>query len=856
MRLSRTFFVTLLLATATGCGINTEGSLDTDTIQPAGGANGGGKGGQGGTGIQVGGRGGGSGQGGGGGTSPQTICTLPSQCDDGSSCTIDACVQGVCQNKALPSGSSCTDGDKCNGEEVCNATGTCVPGKAIDTDDKDGCTADLCDPVTGTVSHKGTDGCKPCPNGDTDCDDGNQCTAEMCIAGTCHYSNVAVGTTCDDGNLCTVEDRCDQGGNCQGTGKPTTDNNTCTVDSCDLATGEVTHMPIDQQPCSDNNICTENDLCNSAGECKGTDLPTIDDQDGCTTDLCDPVTGSVTHKGQNGCKPCTQDAQCDDGSDCTTEACVEEKCVYTYKFSDEPCDDGNKCTENDLCDGSGTCKGSNKSFEDSNPCTDDACDPKTGESKHAPLSGQPCDDKNGCTENDTCNSQGQCKGSNKATNDGSDCTTDGCNETTGEVTHAPIPGCKACATPTDCNDGNPCTTETCQNAKCIYTNVAATTPCSDGKKCTDGDTCDGNGVCKGTTITCPASANPCSAPGVCNEIDGKCGYAQLNDGTACDDKSPCTTGDVCQLGVCKGTLNCTTPPTGSACYKQVGTCVNNACAYDVLVGTSCDDKNVCTTSDVCKSDASCKGTDKVCPTTCSGNLYSAATVCMAPGGCGLATPTACSNNLACADASVCRTSCTPNSLSDCATNTYCAASGTQCVPRLDPGTVCTDANQCKSGNCLLSTTSPTRRCATASMCDAAMCMAIDATGSCVSTCTGGATCQAGTCVTGSGGASGAAGGSGSAGVGGAGASGASGQAGTSAGGTSAGGTSAGGTSAGGTSAGAGAGGTSAGGGPGGSGTAGAGGAGAGGASGGTDGAGDAGAAGSSGTAGAGGAAGG
>ncbi|MFO0757474.1 MAG: hypothetical protein U0359_13335 [Byssovorax sp.] len=99
-------------------------------------------------------------------------------------------------------------------------------------------------------------------------------------------------------------------------------------------TGMPCKVPSD---CEDKNACTV-EAC-TLGLCASTPL-SIDDKDPCTDDACDPDKG-VYH----------QPASCDDSDLCTTDACIEEKGCYHLPVT--PADDINGCT-NDLCNpGSG-----------------------------------------------------------------------------------------------------------------------------------------------------------------------------------------------------------------------------------------------------------------------------------------------------------------------------------------------------------------------------------------------------------------------------------------------------------------------------------------------------------------------
>lgn len=106
------------------------------------------------------------------------------------------------------------------------------------------------------------------------------------------------------------------------------DNNLCTNDSCDVATGLCLFVD-NQAGCDDSNPCTVGDFC-SEGECHG---------------------GSLL--------------QCDDGNPCTDNVCGADG-VCLYPDNSAPCDDSDACTVDDVC-GEGICKGSPY------PCPTEGC---------------------------------------------------------------------------------------------------------------------------------------------------------------------------------------------------------------------------------------------------------------------------------------------------------------------------------------------------------------------------------------------------------------------------------------------------------------------------------------------------
>ena len=259
-------------------------------------------------------------------------------CEDGDVCTLgDACVEGVCvpgqEVRSCDDSNACTD-DSCHPIAGClhltKENNICCQGGLSHCDDGNFCSTDLCDPETGECSYELNT--LPCDDGDactagdhcvegacislgpTDCDDDNVCTSDSCDswAGCLHSS---VSGDCDDHDACTSGDHC-QNGACVGQATFCNDGEICTHDRCDAVTGEC-YFPPNTAPCDDANICTSNDHC-EAGACTG-DQANCDDDDPCSTDLCNPVAGCY-HEPYTG--------PCDDGIDCTFgDACVAGVCV-------------------------------------------------------------------------------------------------------------------------------------------------------------------------------------------------------------------------------------------------------------------------------------------------------------------------------------------------------------------------------------------------------------------------------------------------------------------------------------------------------------------------------------------------
>ncbi len=214
------------------------------------------------------------------------------------------------------------------------------------------------------------------------------------------------------------------------------------------------------------------------------------------------------------------------------------------------CNDGSKCTD-DQCVG-GSCLNPPITCDDGKPCTEDSCVPAVG-CQFTPLPGTPCDDGAFCTQNDICAS-GMCEGDPVLCDDG-----DACN---GVETCNPADGSCLLGTPLNCDDGNVCTLDSCNPAAgCEHANEPPAKSCDDGNLCTSGDHCNGSGSCiggLGKFCPVPLPANPCKVS-TCNPATGACKLQNKPNGTACDNKTGCATGDKCQNGICVDPSLCLTP---------------------------------------------------------------------------------------------------------------------------------------------------------------------------------------------------------------------------------------------------------------------------------------------------------
>jgi hypothetical protein len=529
---------------------------------------------------------------------------LPVACDDGNPCTDDVC-DGMGGCSTTLNTADCDDGDPCTVKDTC-FEGTCA-GFSVDC----GCTADadcaklddgdlcngtlFCDtsklPFQCAVKEGSFVSC-PAPTGSD-----AVCKKAVCepATGKCLAVPDHDGYACEDGNACTIGDQCQDAGCSPGVALACADNNPCTDDACDTDKGCV--FSNNAAPCSDGDVCTTGDQC-LGGVCKPGLNKECDDGNPCTDDACDPVAGCVHSANAAACDDdnactvgdhcskgtCTFDEiiNCADTNPCTTDTCDGAAgCIYTLNTL--PCDDGDACTANDTCQ-AGTCvPGKPANCNDGNVCTNDFCDPATG-CAHT-INTLPCDDGNVCTTKDTC-SAGQCKGGPSLS----------------------------------CTDSNPCTDDGCSpETGCEYAPNAA--PCDDGNVCTAGDVCTAGACAPGAPLNCD-DKNQCTMD-LCSQPDG---CKHLNISGPCDDGDACTANTICKDGVCGNGIpficEDNNPCTDNLCDKKLG------CNF-AANQAPCDDKNACTTGDVC-GESQCK---PGAPVVCNDNQVCTDDACVPATGC-------------------------------------------------------------------------------------------------------------------------------------------------------------------------------------------------------------------------------
>ncbi len=348
---------------------------------------------------------------------------------------------------------------------------------------------------------------------------------------------------------------------------------------------------------------------------------------------------------------CANDADCDDGEDCSSDTCTGGACVHATLADTTPCagGDGNSCTSTCLA---GACVGGPVNCDDGLICSADFCDPADGSCLN-PLfaDGTGCDGGDGNPCNSSC-AAGACVAVAVLCDDLIDCTIDSCDPADGACHFAPdntlcpdnglfcdgtefchglagcIPSgdpclgagqvcdeasdrCAACTQDPDCDDAVACTVDTCLDGDCVHA--------SESQLCADDNIfCNGSEICD-PLAGCVSVGDPCLAAGkLCDENSLSCQDclidAQCHDGVACTD-------DTCVDGSCVSTTNDANCPddclyctgvescdplrgcvsTGNPClgFGQVCDEAGKICV-DCLADDECNDGIACTV-DACVS---------------------------------------------------------------------------------------------------------------------------------------------------------------------------------------------------------------------------------------------------------------
>jgi hypothetical protein len=305
-------------------------------------------------------------------------------CDDGSSCTEDACDPAVgCTHEPLAG--PCSDGNVCTSGDAC-LDGECVAGAPLACADDNPCTKDACDPEVGCV-HKPTispdaeccvepEDCPPGFSSPPKCEDQKSCQGQSSFA-VCWENQCGSSLVQDDSACVGLAAACglfkDIVCNGQAMQAPQACLTGCKSDSdCDpyaYCEGTCKATLANGQPCQTDNQCESGD-CSPAPEalawfctpsmhecaledgsgvhqgfayCYKGDLWGCNAEDTWAKTECQQTCGYYV--GVDGCEgaACTLcPTFCDDDSDCDPNAHCEDKCVADLADK-APCDEDSDC---------------------------------------------------------------------------------------------------------------------------------------------------------------------------------------------------------------------------------------------------------------------------------------------------------------------------------------------------------------------------------------------------------------------------------------------------------------------------------------------------------------------------------
>ena len=272
------------------------------------------------------------------------------------------------------------------------------------------------------------------------------------------------GPSCD----CPSHQQCDAGGACV----PKVCNTAAECNESGASSAEPFYCPDGKcraWQCANDAQCGAGRKCNSLNyKCydapKGCTLDThcLDD-DVCSDDSCDKATGACTHSKLQGC--CNSAADCDDKNPCTTESCGGSVCAWkdiaACCSQDADCTDSDACTA-DSCLKSGGPAGKCKHLaaagcctkanqcDDGEPATSDSCDAASKACVHG-LPGAPV----------SCKANGDCVAG---------CAAGTCAG--GTCSYAPTVGAGCCQQSATCPLGGQCMAPVCSAWQCQTAKVS------------------------------------------------------------------------------------------------------------------------------------------------------------------------------------------------------------------------------------------------------------------------------------------------------------------------------------------------------------------------------------------------
>jgi hypothetical protein len=249
----------------------------------------------------------------------------------------------------------------------------------------------------------------------------------------------------------------------------------CYTVSCDAGTCRGVTLPRGSA-CADG-------FCNGFARCLPCldDAPGLQEDTGCSADA--PVCPETS--AEPACVGCEEDADCNDGLECTADRCTDSACENVPLPLGRPCREG-------VCNGETGSDSCTACVDDASTGTDVGCTkdrPRCDTTSTPPLcagcqEAGDCDDENTCTT-ESCTANGVCEHATLVS--GTPCPDGYCNGIPGVELCVPKP----CQSDADCNDGADCTTDVCDSTFCAYT--------TDDTRCEDsGDVCQPNVCTVGT----------------------------------------------------------------------------------------------------------------------------------------------------------------------------------------------------------------------------------------------------------------------------------------------------------------------------------------------------------------------
>jgi hypothetical protein len=665
-----------------------------------------------------------------GGVKPQPIVDDTDIASDNNDCTNDTCANGVVGHPALPPGSDCGVGQKCNAQTLCgcsldNQCGgaplTCGggnPGVPFTC----GCTKTSCGQLGATCGTL-SDACSSTLNCNTGAKDGTETDVDCGGGGKC-------ATLCGQGKVCSIDADCGSGHCADGVCCDTACSGSCVA--CTAAKkgsgsdGVCGSIPAYQPDNAPVNTCVSPKACDGANQCKKTDGQACGGGNECVSGSC--VDGVCCNTACGAlCQACSAakkggglDGVCGTTGANQTDTTGPQLCSGTNscdgtvggckKNVGQACAGNSQCVNNQCVDGvccgsascgacqscnlatPGTCTNVASGGTDNNPvatCTgSNVCD-GTGVCKKTNGNGQTCTLDvqcilGNCVDGYCCNSAcaGTCSACNVAASLGV-CT----SVPAGQPDNNPVNACAggslcdgagACKKP----NGQACTMAIqCTSGNCLDNVCCGSATCPLCQSCA----LNGNGTCSNIANNQPDNVpvNACSTTAAC---DGNGSCKKLN-GQTCAAPAECASNQCVDL-VCCGSSSC--PTCQSCALNGNGTCSNipDNMPDTVPVGacaTSCNGSGVCRTATglACPAGGAPDCQSTFCADgVCCNVACDAMSVCMA---CDGAVPGTCSMVKSASDNDSC-----PSATSTCDAAGACL---------LKAGQTCTVGTECASGNC-------------------------------------------------------------------------------------------------------------------------------------------------------------